>query len=290
MDWSRGYICQIARFDPSKGYDVLLEAYRDFRVALKNEGVDRANTPQLVLMGHGSVDDPDGGPIYNGLHEILAQDDYKVVREDVAIVRAPPSDSILGCILQGAWVATQLSTREGFEVKVTEAVHKRVPIIISDAGGIPLQVKVGVNGWVVPAGESGPVADLLLDIYHGKESAHRPLAHALARPHIRSQKGGDDPDALAERWADNFCPPVAPKRDDSGATSEDFWTVGNAARWMLLATRLLGLKPEGKDTELLESMGVGVPIAKVGEEGNGLNVWKLLMGKDMPEGEGKVIF
>jgi hypothetical protein len=71
-------------------------------------------------MGHGSVDDPDGSPIYEKLYETLSSHEYELVKTDVAIVRAPPSDSILGCILQGAWVATQLSTREGFEVKVTE--------------------------------------------------------------------------------------------------------------------------------------------------------------------------
>jgi hypothetical protein len=65
---------------------------------------------------------------------MLSKDEFELVRDDVAIVRAPPvstplgsvksadrqSDGLLGCIMQGAWVGTQLSTREGFEVKVTE--------------------------------------------------------------------------------------------------------------------------------------------------------------------------
>jgi hypothetical protein len=39
----------------------------------------------------------------------------------VAEVRADhQSDGLLGAIMQGAWVGMQLSTREGFEVKVTE--------------------------------------------------------------------------------------------------------------------------------------------------------------------------
>jgi hypothetical protein len=73
IDWERGYICQVARFDPSKGmphlqiiarpklipgYDQLLEAYRQFRAKLKESGEELG--PQLILMGHGSVDDPDG--------------------------------------------------------------------------------------------------------------------------------------------------------------------------------------------------------------------------------------
>jgi len=59
-------------------------------------------------------------------------DRFRDIQEDVAIVRAPPvsfnmnsranvqSDGLLGAIMQGAWVGMQLSTREGFEVKVTE--------------------------------------------------------------------------------------------------------------------------------------------------------------------------
>lgn len=42
----------------------------------------------------------------------------------------------------------QLSTKEGFEVKVTEAVRKRIPVIASKAGGIPLQIREGINGWL----------------------------------------------------------------------------------------------------------------------------------------------
>lgn len=67
----------------------------------------------------------------------------------MSVVRVPPCDRTLGAILQGSWCATQLSTKEGFEVKVTEAIHKRIPIVASRAGGIPLQVRNGVNGWLV---------------------------------------------------------------------------------------------------------------------------------------------
>ena len=103
------------------GIEDLLAAYLEFRQRLdksKNPPIDGG--PQLIIMGHGSIDDPDGSVIYENLHEIVSSRQYDLVQGDVAIVRAPPSDAILGCILQGAWVATQLSTREGFEVKVTE--------------------------------------------------------------------------------------------------------------------------------------------------------------------------
>src|ERR1700712_3670897 len=43
IDWDRGYILQVARFDPSKGLPVLLEAYLKFRKAVRDiagEGFD----------------------------------------------------------------------------------------------------------------------------------------------------------------------------------------------------------------------------------------------------------
>ncbi len=110
------------------GIEDLLAAYLEFRQKLENVKQPPADGgPQMIIMGHGSVDDPDGTTIYEKLHDILNSSEYGLVNGDVSIVRAPPSDSILGCILQGAWVATQLSTREGFEVKVTEvspSAHK----------------------------------------------------------------------------------------------------------------------------------------------------------------------
>lgn len=67
--------------------------------------------------------------------QIVNSDEYKLVTKDVSIVRAPPSDTLLGGLMQGATVALQLSTREGFEVKVSEAVLKRIPVVATKAGG-----------------------------------------------------------------------------------------------------------------------------------------------------------
>lgn len=50
---------QVARFDPSKGIPVLLEAYLMFRKRLDEmeEEPRREEVPQLIIAGHGSVDD-----------------------------------------------------------------------------------------------------------------------------------------------------------------------------------------------------------------------------------------
>ncbi|WVN90064.1 uncharacterized protein L203_105299 [Cryptococcus depauperatus CBS 7841] len=288
IDWDRGYVCQIARFDPSKGIDILLKAYLEFRQKLENHPTPPLNGgPQLIIMGHGSIDDPDGAWIYEKLHDILNTSEYELVRYDVAIVRAPPSDSLLGCILQGAWVATQLSTREGFEVKVTEAINKHVPIIASDAGGIPLQVKHGKNGWIVPAGQSEPVSDLLYKIYKGEVRIHDGLREGV------DLEDKSDPNSVAQEWVGNFDEAVMKVHSDDRATSEDFWTVGNATRWMLLVDRLLALPLEkgglvqAQDVQVLQKMGVGERLLGKGKTGE--NVWKMVMGDDLFEGDGELI-
>jgi hypothetical protein len=57
---------------------------------------------------------------------------------------------------------------------------------------------------------------------------------------------------------------------------------------MILASRLLGLEPEAAngDKDVLGKMDVGKQLIGVGEEGG--NVWKLVMGDDMLEGDGEV--
>lgn len=52
----------------------------------------------------------------------------------------PIDAQILNIVLRGALCALQLSHREGFEVKVTEAIAKGVPVVAYRTGGIPFQV------------------------------------------------------------------------------------------------------------------------------------------------------
>ena len=160
-----------------------------------------------------------------------------------------------------------------------------MPIIASDAGGIPLQVKHGLNGWVVKTGDSAAVAQTLLDIHQEKTKVTRPISDE------KQLHGQSDPNAIAEKFVGSFEEPIMKIHSDAGATSEDFWTVGNACRWMLLASRVLGLKVEGAGLKgdelgLLESMGLGTKLE--GKEVDEDNVWRMVMGRDMMEGEGEV--
>lgn len=157
------YIVQIARFDPSKGIEDVLVSYEKFHNKLITEAPNTV-PPKLLICGHGSVDDPDGGKIYDDIIEYL---DTKVpdIRHMICAMRVRPCDQVLNAILSKATVALQLSTSEGFEVKVSEAIHKGKPVIATRAGGIPLQVAHGKNGFLVDVGDTDAVAQRLFELW-----------------------------------------------------------------------------------------------------------------------------
>lgn len=161
LEHARPYIIQIARFDPAKGIPDVIEAYRQLIDKLMSTNI---LIPQLVICGHGSIDDPDGKPVYSLIMELLHSDKYKHLAADIKVARLPASDQILNALLREAKTALQLSHKEGFEIKVTEALMKGVPVIAYNAGGIPLQIVNNVSGFLVNVGDTGTVAQRLYDL------------------------------------------------------------------------------------------------------------------------------
>jgi glycosyltransferase involved in cell wall biosynthesis len=181
----RPYFVQISRFDPSKGISDLIDAYMLFRNKISNQmalddriGVDITKIPQLVITGHGSIDDPEGDTIYKEVIEKLNKirdlnDKNSQWVNDVIVVRLGPSDQMLNTILTGAAVAFQLSIREGFEVKISEALLKGIPVVAYNSGGISLQIEDGKDGYLVETGDLTAVCNtmykLVTDPKHLKE-------------------------------------------------------------------------------------------------------------------------
>ena len=159
----RDYIVQIARFDPAKGIPDVLESYARLRREHFRDR-DPSETPQLVIAGHSAIDDPDGTRIFDETMTAL-DTQYSDVAKDVIPLRIGPTDQLLNALMTGAKVALQLSTREGFEIKVSEALHKGIPTIATHAGGIPLQVEQGRSGFLVEPGDADAVAKHLYDLF-----------------------------------------------------------------------------------------------------------------------------
>lgn len=220
----RDYIIQVSRFDPSKGIPTVLAAYAELRrVYMKH--INPHHTPQLVIAGNGAIDDPDASLIYDQAIEALERQ-YSDIRHDVVIMRLGPTDQILNVLLSHAKVALQLSTREGFEVKVSEALHKGIPIIATQAGGIPLQVAHGKSGFLVEPDDAKAVAGYLNFLLTDQEEYAR-----------------------MSRYAANH-------------VSDEVSTVGNALAWVYLADTLTKgerIVPNSRWINDLAREGAGLP-------------------------------
>jgi hypothetical protein len=98
------------------------------------------------------------------------------------------------------------------------------------------------------------------------------LKHGIARANA-----GLSPNEISEKWVNQYDKPVHKVSEDIGATSEDFWTVGNALKWMYLASQVLNIP--------LDTVGQSLEQG-LEEEGN---VWKMAMQEDMRVGEGEIL-
>jgi len=215
LGWpGRDYVIQIARFDPSKGIPNVVDSYAKFRELLRTKGrLDDDETPQLLICGHGAVDDPDASIIYDQVIRLVHSDAYRHLANDIVVLRLPPSDQLLNALMANSKIALQLSTREGFEVKVSEALHAGKPVIASRTGGIPLQIQHGKSGYLCDVGDNNAVAGHLYNLYTD--------------------------DKLYETMS-NFA-----RRN----VSDEVSTVGNAAAWLYLAvmySRGEKIRPHGQ--------------------------------------------
>src|SRR3989440_4575871 len=207
LDEERPYIIQVARFDPSKGIPDVLEAYRKLRDMLEKQ---QKPIPQLVITGNSSIDDPDGVPVYNLVKRILESEPYTDFVDDIKVVRLPHRDQVLNTLLRKSEVVLQLSLKEGFEVKVTEALMKGKPVVAYKVGGIPLQIQDGITGHLVEVGDITQVAQNLYDLLTD-ESHYQRMSKAAAE-----------------------------------LAGKDYLTIPNAICWLYLALQLVnGEKLEG---------------------------------------------
>lgn len=264
LDWQRGYIIQVARFDPSKGIPDLIEGYRLFREAAKEDGICE-KAPQLIMIGHTSVDDPDATVVLHELQETIGKDEFKEFRDDIYALRAPPDDRLLDALMRGADLACQVSTREGFEIKVTEAIHKTRWVVATKAGGIPLQIRDGTDGVLVPPSSPKDISAAFVNFYSsGKD-----------RQKTGESRGNYTDRPLGGRWT-----------DEGEGPKEELFSIGNATMWHFLWNSVLAFDTKqigslsNKHVELIKRLGLGEGRRDLSHL-NGQRVWDMLkVGKD----------
>ncbi|MFQ5842228.1 MAG: glycosyltransferase [Thermodesulfobacteriota bacterium] len=124
-------VVQISRFDPWKDPLGVIQA---FKLARKEEDCT------LVLLGNTATDDPEGQRVYESLLGC---------REERIIILSHQDSALVNALQRRAAVVLQKSLREGFGLTVAEAMWKGTPVIGGNVGGIRLQIKDGINGFLV---------------------------------------------------------------------------------------------------------------------------------------------
>ncbi len=124
-------ITQISRFDRLKDPVGVIEAY------LK---VKKYIDCQLILAGGTASDDPEGMQVLSEVQERAEKD------KDIHILLLPQNDIEVNALQRASDVIIQKSLKEGFGLTVAEALWKAKPVVASNVGGIPLQVKHKYSG------------------------------------------------------------------------------------------------------------------------------------------------
>ncbi len=139
LDVERPILLQVGRFDPAKGYETVSEIFKILK--------PRYPEIQLLLTGAGAKDDPQFEPYLERIRSL-------VEGVEDAVVRDMPFDVVmLNAVQRAATVVYAMSKREGFGLVVSEASVKEKPVIVSSAGGLPIQVIDGRTGFVVSSVE-----------------------------------------------------------------------------------------------------------------------------------------
>jgi trehalose synthase len=129
-------ITQVARMDPWKDPDGALEVYNHVR-----EKVDC----RLLYCYNLAADDPQGIEVYS---RVRRKANKLVERGDVIFV-VGNNDVLVNAIQRFSTIIIQKSTKEGFGLSVAEALWKAKPVVASNVGGLSVQIKDGLTGFLV---------------------------------------------------------------------------------------------------------------------------------------------
>ncbi len=124
-------LTQISRFDRLKDPLGVIEAFQQVR---------RYIDCQLILAGGTASDDPEGLKVLEEVQEKAKKD------KDIHILLLPQNDIEVNALQRASTVIIQKSLKEGFGLTVSEALWKAKPVIASNVGGIPLQIKHKYSG------------------------------------------------------------------------------------------------------------------------------------------------
>ncbi|PIR65381.1 MAG: glycosyl transferase family 1 [Candidatus Omnitrophica bacterium CG10_big_fil_rev_8_21_14_0_10_43_8] len=169
-------ITQISRFDRLKDPVGVIDAYLQ---------VKKYIDCQLILAGGTAVDDPEGAEVLAEVREKAKKD------KDIHILLLPQNDLEVNALQRASTIIMQKSSREGFGLTVSEALWKTKPVVATDTGGIPLQIKHKYSGLLCHSieGAAFAIKQLLNSPGYAKKLAENGREHVrnnfLITRHIR---------------------------------------------------------------------------------------------------------
>jgi trehalose synthase len=160
-------VTQISRFDRLKDPVGVIEAFLRVRKYIDC---------QLILAGGTAIDDPEGMQV---LEEVTLK---AKENKDIHILLLPQNDIEVNALQRASTVIMQKSLKEGFGLTVAEALWKAKPVLASNVGGIPLQVKHKYSGLLCHSIEGASFA--LKQLLNNPEYARK--LGANGREHVRN--------------------------------------------------------------------------------------------------------
>lgn len=144
-------ITQISRFDKWKDPLGVVEIFK----MVKKE-IDC----RLVLCGSMASDDPEGMKIYE---KVRYRSNHLVENGDIILITSE-NNILVNALQRKSAVVLQKSLREGFGLTVTEALWKGTPVVASNVGGIPLQIKHEETGYLYDPENKEAFAEKIIEI------------------------------------------------------------------------------------------------------------------------------
>ncbi|PIP67779.1 MAG: glycosyl transferase family 1 [Candidatus Omnitrophica bacterium CG22_combo_CG10-13_8_21_14_all_43_16] len=169
-------ITQISRFDSLKDPIGVIEAYKQ---------VKKYFDCQLILAGGSAADDPESAQV---LEKVMAKSEHD---KDIHILLLPQDDIVVNALQRASDVIVQKSLKEGFGLTVAEALWKSKPVVASNVGGIPLQIKHKYSGLLCHSidGASFAIKQFLANPEYAKKLGQNGKEHIrnnfLIARHIR---------------------------------------------------------------------------------------------------------
>ncbi len=153
-------IAQVSRFDKWKDPEGVIDIFKQ---------VKKEIDCRLILIGSMASDDPEGWQIYEN---VLKKAGSLIENREIILITIQ-HDLLVNAIQRKANVIIQKSLREGFGLTVTETLWKGRPVVASNVGGIPLQVKDGVNGFLLDPYDYTGFSEKIIYLLRHPETATR---------------------------------------------------------------------------------------------------------------------